>query len=192
VFTAETINFFSDVEKIWFVNVIAAARFLAFSKIYPSYIGNLYDMTDIVYILQIMLQYMIADVIATIPKYACCIHVCSQLIFSVRAKWLQLVVLPNNKKSFWLFAISKCFCNFLPLWFQAWMHLVDDSLHYEQIFLQIRQEYCVNDVTRMRPPGPALAGAGPNARSRRGAPEQWLYDVIVFSQPYYDHCRAQM
>jgi len=31
--------------------------------------------------------------------------------------------------------------------------------------------------------GPALAGAGPDARLGR---EQWCYDVIVLSQPCYD------
>jgi len=41
-------------------------------------------------------------------------------------------------------------------------------------------------------PGPALADAGPNARPRRGAPEQWFYGVIVFSQPRYNRGRAQI
>jgi len=36
-------------------------------------------------------------------------------------------------------------------------------------------------------PGPALAGAGPNATHRGGAPlDQWYCDVIVLSQPCYD------
>jgi len=35
--------------------------------------------------------------------------------------------------------------------------------------------------------GPALAGAGPYATPRRGAPlNQWCCDVIVLSQPCYD------
>jgi len=41
-------------------------------------------------------------------------------------------------------------------------------------------------------PGPALADAGPNARSRRGPSEQWFYDVIVFSQSNYNRGRAQI
>ena len=49
--------------------------------------------------------------------------------------------------------------------------------------------------------GPALADAGPNARpgrgpqcknKARGSSEQWFYDVVVFSQPYYDRGRAQI
>jgi len=40
--------------------------------------------------------------------------------------------------------------------------------------------------TLIRQAWPALRGAEPNARPRRGAPlEQWFYDVIVFSQPCY-------
>jgi len=35
--------------------------------------------------------------------------------------------------------------------------------------------------------GPALAGAGPNARPRRRATEQLCYYVIVFGQPCYDN-----
>jgi len=34
--------------------------------------------------------------------------------------------------------------------------------------------------------GPALAGAGPNARHGRGALGAVLYDVIVLSQPCYN------
>ena len=34
--------------------------------------------------------------------------------------------------------------------------------------------------------GPALAGAGSNARPRCGPLWQWRYDVIVLSQPCYD------
>jgi len=61
------------------------------------------------------------------------------------------------------------------------------------------RDHCDENIVQQR--GPALAGAGPNARAGRGAQcktqargplSSDFCDVIVFNQPCYDRGRAQM
>jgi len=57
--------------------------------------------------------------------------------------------------------------------------------------------YVQNLVIRHKEPisqiraGPSRCGASGKTEAR-GTSEQWFYDVIVFGQPCYDRCRAQM